>query len=60
MVKNPPANIGDERNSGSAPGLGRFPGGGHGNLFQYSCLETPWTEKPDRLRFIALQRVGNA
>ena len=23
------------------PGLGRSPGGGHGNLFQYSCLENP-------------------
>ena len=24
---------------GSVPGLGRFPGGGHGNTLQYSCLE---------------------
>ena len=24
---------------GSIPGLGRFPGGGHGNPLQYSCLE---------------------
>ena len=24
---------------GSIPGLGRSPGGGHGNAFQYSCLE---------------------
>ena len=24
---------------GSIPGLGRSPGGRHGNLFQYSCLE---------------------
>ena len=24
---------------GSIPGLGRYPGGGHGNPFQYSCLE---------------------
>ena len=24
---------------GSTPGLGRFPGGGNGNLLQYSCLE---------------------
>ena len=23
------------------PGLGRCPGGGHGNLLQYSCLENP-------------------
>ena len=31
MVKNPPANAGDIRDSGSIPGLGRFSGGGHGN-----------------------------
>ena len=24
---------------GSIPGSGRSPGGGHGNPFQYSCLE---------------------
>ena len=26
---------------GSVPGLGRFPGGGHGNPFQYFCLVNP-------------------
>ena len=26
---------------GSIPGLGRSPGEGNGNLFQYSCLENP-------------------
>ena len=26
---------------GSIPGLERFPGGGHGNPLQYSCLENP-------------------
>ena len=26
---------------GSTPGLGRSPGGGHGNPLQYSCLENP-------------------
>ena len=29
-------NAGDR---GSVPGLGRSPGGGHGNPLQYSCLE---------------------
>ena len=38
-AKNPPANAGDVRDMGSIPGLGRSPGGGHGNPFQYSCLE---------------------
>ena len=26
---------------GSEPGWGSSPGGGHGNLLQYSCLENP-------------------
>ena len=26
---------------GLIPGLRRFPGGGHGNPLQYSCLENP-------------------
>ena len=41
MVKNPPANAGDEGEMGSIPGSGRSPGGGDGNLLQYSCLENP-------------------
>ena len=39
MVKSPPANAGDTRNSGSIPGSRRASGGGHGNPLQYSCLE---------------------
>ena len=31
VVKNPPANAGDARDSGLISGLGRSPGGGHGN-----------------------------
>ena len=38
MVKNPPADAGDLRDTGLIPGLGRSPGGGRGNLFQHSCL----------------------
>ena len=41
MVKNLPANAGDLRDAGLIPGLGRSPGGGHGNPLQYSCLENP-------------------
>ena len=40
-VKNSPANAGDIRDMGSIPGLGRSPGGGHGNSLEYSCLENP-------------------
>ena len=36
--KESPCNVGD---LGSVPVLGRSPGGGHGNLLQYSCLENP-------------------
>ena len=41
MVKNPAVNVGDIRDSGSIPGLGRSPGEGNGNSLQYSCLENP-------------------
>ena len=41
LVKNPPAIAGDLRDTISIPGLGRSPGGGHGNPLQYSCLENP-------------------
>ena len=41
MVKNPSANAGDVRYVGSISGLGRSPGGGHGDLLQYSYLENP-------------------
>ena len=41
VVKNPPANAGDVKDVGLIPGLARFPGGGHGNPLQYSCLENP-------------------
>ena len=41
MVQNPPAIAGDAGHSGLIPGLGRSPGVGNGNPFQYSCLENP-------------------
>ena len=40
-VKNPPANVGDLRDTDWIPGSGRSPGGGNGNPPQYSCLENP-------------------
>ena len=49
VVKNPLANVGELRDMGSIPGSRRSPGGGHGNLLQYSCLENPWTEEPGGL-----------
>ena len=41
VVKNPPANAGDIRDSGSISGSGRSPGRGSGHPLQYSCLESP-------------------
>ena len=41
VVKNPPANAGDARDSGSIPGSGRSPGEGNDYPLQYSCLENP-------------------
>ena len=41
VVEKLPGNVGDVRDMGSIPGLGRSPGGGHGNPFQYSYLENP-------------------
>ena len=39
VVKNLSAIAGDVRDVGSIPESGRSHGGGHGNPFQYSCLE---------------------
>ena len=41
VIKDPPVNAGDIRDVDLIPGLGRSPGGGHGNPLQYSCLENP-------------------
>ena len=38
------------------PGLGRSPGGGHGNPLQYSCLENPYGQ---RNLVHGLQSVGH-
>ena len=41
VVKNLHANAIDVRDAGLIPGLGRYPGRGHGSPLQYSCLENP-------------------
>ena len=57
VVKNPPANAGDVRNVGLIPRLVRSSGGGHGHPLQYSYLENPRTEEPDRVQSIGSHRV---
>ena len=66
VIKNLPAKVGDKRDTGSIPGLGRSPGEENGNPLQHSCLENPmdegawWaTQKPGRLQSTGLQRVGH-
>ena len=40
------ASVYNERDLGSIPGLGRFPGEGNGNPLQYTCaLKIPWMEE---------------
>ena len=55
MVKNPPANAGDIRDTGSIAGLERSPGEGNGNLLWYSCLENSM----DRGAWKAIQSMGS-
>ena len=57
VVKNPPANAGDIRNSGLIPGLGRSPGEGNGYHSSILAWRTPWTEEPGGS--IGSQRVGH-
>ena len=45
-VKNLPASAGDAGGVVSIPGLGRSPGGEHGNPLQYSCLENSMDRGP--------------
>ena len=58
MVKTPSASAEDERDVGLIPGLGRCPGGRHGNPLQYSCLENAHGQRIlAGLQFIRSQRV---
>ena len=54
QVKNSPA-----MQVGSIPGLGRFPGGGHGNPLQYSCLENPMNRGACQSNPWGHKRVGH-
>ena len=59
VVKNPPANAADVRDTDSIPGSERSPGGGHGNPLQYSCLENPMDRGawPATVRWAAKSRT---
>ena len=57
VVKNPPAHAGHAKHVGLIPGSGRSPGGGNGNLLQYSCLGNPVDRGAWRATAVGLQRV---
>ena len=48
---------GDLRGTNLILGSGKSPRGGHGNPFQYSCLEDPMDRGIDGLQFLGSQRV---
>ena len=47
MVKNPPPNTGDLRETGSIPGLGGYPGGGLGNPLEPGGLGPIGSQRVD-------------
>ena len=51
------ASAGDVKDAGSITGLGRSPGGEHGNLLQYPTQRISWIKEPGRLESIAKHRV---
>ena len=59
VVKHPPANAEGAGVVGSVSGLGRSPGGGHGNPSSIHAWEIPWTEEPGGLQSTGSQRFGH-
>ena len=58
MVKKPAANAGDVKDAGLIPGSETSPEGvaAHSNILAWRIL---WTEQPERLQPMRLQRVGH-
>ena len=59
VVKNLPTNAEDIRDAGLTPGLGRSPGGEHGNSLQYSFLENPMDRGAWWAIVHRVQRIGH-
>ena len=59
VVKNLPANAGDSGDAGSIPGLGRSPGGVHGNPLELSGLKNPMDRGAWGATSVGPQRVGH-
>ena len=52
--KHLPASAGEVQDSASIPGLGRSPGGGHGNPLSTLAWRAPWSEEPGILQATGL------
>ena len=59
VVENLPANVGDVRDMGLIPRLGRSPGGGLGNPLHIPAWRIPGTEEPGGLQSMGSQTVGH-
>ena len=59
VVKNPPANAGDARDTGSIPELGRSLGVRNGNPLQYSCLKNSMDRGDWQVTVHGITRVGH-
>ena len=59
LVKNPPANAGDEGDACLISESGRSTGEGNSNPFQYSCLENPMDRGAWQVTVVGSQRVGH-
>ena len=58
VVKNPPGNAGDLRDSGFHSWVVKSPGGEIGTHSSILAWRIPWTEEPGRLQSIGSQSVG--
>ena len=59
VVKNPPVNVREARDTGLTPGLGRYVGRGNSNPLQHSCLENYTDRGSGGLQSMGTQRVGH-
>ena len=59
MVKNPPDNAGDTRDTDLIPGSGRSPGKEMAICSSILAWKIPWTEESGRPQSMGLQRVGH-
>ena len=57
VVRNPPANARDIRDTVLIPGSGKFPGAGNGNQLHYSCPENPMDREAGGLQSTRSQRA---